>query len=55
MNIIERLAAEVKLKASQGEKTVQLIDEGNSLGVFGFLRLVASGGLSDDILRVLDT
>ena len=55
MNIIERLAAEFKLKASQVEKTVQLIDEGNTIPFIARYRKEATGGLSDDILRELDT
>ena len=55
MNIIERLAAEFKLKTSQVEKTVQLIDEGNTIPFIARYRKEATGGLSDDILRELDT
>ena len=55
MNIIERLAAEFKLKASQVEKTVQLKDEGNTIPFIARYRKEATGGLSDDILRELDT
>lgn len=55
MNIIERLAAEFKLKASQIEKTVELIDEGNTIPFIARYRKEATGGLSDDILRELDT
>ena len=51
MNIIERLAAEFKLKASQVEKTIQLIDEGNTIPFIARYRKEATGGLSDDILR----
>ena len=47
MNIIERLAAEFKLKASQVEKTVQLIDEGNTIPFIARYRKEATGGLSD--------
>ena len=53
MNIIERLAAEFKLKASQVEKTVQLIDEGNTIPFIARYRKEATGGLSDDILKSL--
>ena len=31
MNIIERIAEEFKLKVEQVEKTVELIDEGNTI------------------------
>lgn len=54
MNIIERLAAEFHLKVSQVEKTVELIDDGNTIPFIARYRKEATGGLSDEVLRDLD-
>ena len=54
MNIIEKLAQEFKLKISQVESTVQLIDDGNTIPFIARYRKEATGGLSDVTLRELD-
>lgn len=54
MNIIETLAGEFKLKVSQVEHTIALIDEGNTIPFIARYRKEATGGLSDVILRDLD-
>lgn len=54
MNIIEKLAQEFKLKLSQVENTVQLIDEGNTIPFIARYRKEVTGAMSDVILRELD-
>ena len=54
MNIIERLAAEFKIKTAQVEQTVALIDEGNTIPFIARYRKEVTGGLSDVTLRDLD-
>lgn len=54
MNIIEILAAEFKLKVSQVEQTVALIDEGNTIPFIARYRKEITGGMSDVVLRDLD-
>ncbi len=54
MNIIEKLAQEFKLKVSQVESTVQLIDDGNTIPFIARYRKEATGALSDVTLRELD-
>ncbi len=54
MNIIEKLAQEFKLKVSQVENTVQLIDDGNTIPFIARYRKEMTGGLSDVTLRDLD-
>ena len=54
MNIIEKLAQELKLKLSQVESTVQLIDDGNTIPFIARYRKEMTGALSDVILRDLD-
>jgi Transcriptional accessory protein len=54
MNIIEKLAQEFKLKLSQVESTVQLIDDGNTIPFIARYRKEMTGALSDVILRDLD-
>lgn len=54
MNIIEKLAQEFKLKVSQVENTVQLIDEGNTIPFIARYRKEVTGALSDVTLRELD-
>ena len=54
MNIIEILAAEFKLKVSQVEQTVALIDEGNTIPFIARYRKEVTGGMSDVVLRDLD-
>ncbi|MBE6589647.1 MAG: RNA-binding transcriptional accessory protein [Ruminococcaceae bacterium] len=54
MNIIEKLAEEFKLKTEQVEKTVALIDEGNTIPFIARYRKEVTGSLDDNILRDLN-
>lgn len=54
MNILEKLSAEFKIRLSQVEKTVELIDEGNTIPFIARYRKEVTGGLSDEVLRDLD-
>jgi len=54
MNIIETLAAEFKLKFDQVEKTVALIDEGNTIPFIARYRKEVTGSLDDSVLRDLN-
>ena len=54
MDIIQKLAAEFKVKVSQVENTVQLIDEGNSIPFIARYRKEVTGGLTDVVLRDMD-
>lgn len=53
MNIIQKLAEEFKIKTSQVENTVGLIDEGNTVPFIARYRKEMTGGLNDEILRDL--
>lgn len=53
MNIIEKLAKELNIKASQAEAAVRLLDEGNTVPFIARYRKEATGGLSDETLRNL--
>lgn len=54
MNIIEKLAQELKLKPSQVENTVQLIDGGNTIPFIARYRKEVTGALDDVTLRELE-
>ncbi len=54
MNIINELAAEFKLRISQVEATVGLIDDGNTIPFIARYRKEVTGSLDDEILRNLD-
>ncbi len=54
MNIIQKLAEEFKLKTEQVEKTVALIDEGNTIPFIARYRKEETGSLDDTVLRDLD-
>ena len=54
MDIIKTLAAEFKIKNTQVEQTVALIDEGNTIPFIARYRKEATGGLSDVVLRDMD-
>ncbi|MBQ9805150.1 MAG: RNA-binding transcriptional accessory protein [Clostridia bacterium] len=54
MNIIETLASEFKLKVEQVEKTVALIDEGNTIPFIARYRKEVTGSLDDSVLRDLN-
>ena len=54
MNIIETLAAEFGLRTEQVEKTVALIDEGNTIPFIARYRKEVTGSLDDAVLRDLN-
>lgn len=54
MNINEKLAEEFKLKLDQVEKTVELIDEGNTIPFIARYRKEVTGSLDDAVLRDLN-
>jgi len=54
MNIIETLAKEFNIKTEQVEKTVALIDEGNTIPFIARYRKEVTGSLDDTVLRELD-
>lgn len=55
MNTIEkRIAEELHIQESQVLKTVQLIDEGNTIPFIARYRKEVTGNLSDEVLRSLD-
>ena len=54
MDIIKKLAEEFKLKQTQVEKTVALIDEGNTIPFIARYRKEETGSLDDAVLRDLD-
>ena len=51
MNIFEILAKELNITLTQVEKTVQLIDEGNTIPFIARYRKEVTGSLDDEILR----
>ena len=53
MDIIQELAKELDIKTSQVEKTVNLIDEGNTIPFIARYRQEVTVGLSDEVLRTL--
>ena len=54
MTIIETLAKELNLKSDQVERTVALIDEGNTIPFIARYRKEVTGSLDDTVLRELD-
>ena len=54
MNIIETLAKELNITVGQVEKTVALIDEGNTIPFIARYRKEVTGSLDDEILRKLE-
>ncbi|MBQ8850336.1 MAG: RNA-binding transcriptional accessory protein [Clostridia bacterium] len=54
MDIIKKLAEEFKLKEEQVKKTVDLIDEGNTIPFIARYRKEETGSLDDNVLRDLD-
>ncbi len=54
MNILETIASELNLTVDQVEKTVALIDEGNTIPFIARYRKEVTGSLDDSILRTLD-
>ncbi len=53
MDILARLSAELKLKATQVEAAVKLIDDGNTIPFIARYRKEATGSLDDQVLREL--
>lgn len=53
MNIIEKLATELKINAAQAEAAVKLIDEGNTVPFIARYRKEVTGSLDDEVLRDL--
>ncbi len=49
--IIQTIADELKIKTSQVENTIKLIDEGNTIPFIARYRKEVTGGLSDEVLR----
>ena len=54
MDIIQTLAEQLNLKIEQVEKTVSLIDEGNTIPFIARYRKEVTGSLDDAVLRDLD-
>lgn len=54
MNIVEIIANELNIKKYQVEKTIELIDMGNTIPFIARYRKEVTGGLSDEVLRNLD-
>ncbi len=54
MNIVEKLASEFKVKRTQVEHTVELIDEGNTIPFIARYRKEVTGGLTDVVLRDME-
>ena len=51
--IVNKIAGELEVKSSQVENAVKLIDEGNTIPFIARYRKEATGGLSDEQLRIL--
>ncbi len=54
MDIAKKLAGEFKVRQSQVDTTIQLIDEGNTIPFIARYRKEATGGLNDVVLREMD-
>ena len=54
MNIVQTIANELNVKSYQVEKTIELIDSGNTIPFIARYRKEVTGGLSDETLRSLD-
>ena len=54
MDIIKRLASDLKISETQANNTVKLIDEGNTIPFIARYRKEVTGGLDDEVLRTLD-
>ena len=54
MNILQKLAEELKLTEEQVEKTVALLDEGNTVPFIARYRKEVTGSLDDTVLRDLN-
>lgn len=54
MDIIKKIAEELNIRESQVEKTIDLIDEGNTIPFIARYRKEATGNLTDEVLRGLE-
>ncbi len=54
MDIVKTLAAEFSIKEEQVEKTIELIDEGNTIPFISRYRKEVTGSLDDSVLRDLN-
>ena len=54
MDIVKTLAEEFKIKEEQVEKTIELIDEGNTIPFISRYRKEVTGSLDDSVLRDLN-
>ena len=54
MDILKKLTEEFRLNPGQTERTVQLIDEGNTIPFIARYRKEATGSLDDQVLRELN-
>lgn len=54
MNIIKQIAEELNVRENQVQKTVELIDQGNTIPFIARYRKEVTGNLSDETLRELD-
>ncbi|MBR3524869.1 MAG: RNA-binding transcriptional accessory protein [Lachnospiraceae bacterium] len=54
MDIAKVIAAELKIKPSQAETVIKLIDEGNTIPFIARYRKEMHGGLNDEVLRALE-
>ncbi len=54
MDIIAKIAEELRIKVTQAEAAVKLIDEGNTIPFIARYRKEATGSLDDTVLRDLD-
>ncbi len=52
--IVNQISSELKLKPSQVEATIKLIDEGNTIPFIARYRKEVTGGISDELLREFD-
>lgn len=52
--IIKQLVSELKLKETQVESIIKLIDEGNTIPFIARYRKEMTGGVSDEVLRAFD-
>lgn len=55
MDIVKTLSAEFGIRQTQAEKTIELIDEGNTIPFIARYRKEVTGGLSDVVLREMET
>ena len=54
MDINQKIAAELGLRSNYVEKTIELIDDGNTIPFIARYRKEVTGGMSDTVLRQLD-